>query len=531
MKISIAQLDPSTGAFDNNLEAALAMAERAQEAGSELVIYPDFALCGDASRGIVSSDAFVDAARTCTDEFARLCPVPAIIGSVHGSYDLPEGEPGYPDAFYCVAGKAHPLFADAEQVALIEIGGLDVAVCMGEPLIFEGTDFNIDLIIELASEIYEGIETLTVAPDTLDAARGRATAANAWLVHCNLVGGQDEDVFSGGSFVLSPKGSLTSLAALFKPDCLHVGIGKDANGDTVKATHIDEVEADCDALVLAIHDYWEKNRLTDCVIGLSGGIDSAVVAALACKALGPEHVHGVLMPGPYSSEGSIVDAAQLAANLGMDTCTVPIDGPLDALTQAIAPACGGTVEGLAKENLQARIRTVYLMTLSNTFGWVLLNTGNKSEAAMGFSTLYGDTAGAYAPLGDIYKTRVFELAEYINASSATGDAVSSKAADGLIPRAIIEKAPSAELYEDARDEDRLPPYELLDQILAHHIDEGWGLEELVLEGFDMGLCSEVLATVSKCEFKRRQEPLGPEISGASFSMRGWPISNGFVDKG
>jgi NAD+ synthase (glutamine-hydrolysing) len=285
-------------------------------------------------------------------------------------------------------------------------------------------------------------------------------------------------------------------------------------------------EADWKALELSIRDYVTKNGFTDVVIGLSGGIDSAVTATLAVDALGSEHVHGVLMPGPYSSEGSITDSIEFAQNLAISTTTLPITKPLEAFTELSSEVLGQEGSFLAKQNIQARIRTVLLMHLSNTFGWLLLNTGNKSEAAMGFSTLYGDTAGALAPLGNVYKTDVYGLAQWRNEQHVA------------IPLAIIEKEPSAELYDGQKDEDSLPPYELLDRILRLHIEEGMGVDQILTaaledpagETLTAALVEQVLNTIRSAEYKRRQEPLAPSLGFLDMGGdRDWPITNGFKD--
>ena len=237
-------------------------------------------------------------------------------------------------------------------------------------------------------------------------------------------------------------------------------------------------------------------------------------------ALGAEAVHGVLMPSPYSSEGSVTDALQLAENLGIDTVTIPITPALEAFKAMLAEPLGGELKGLALENIQARIRTLELYAFSNDKGWMVINTGNKSEAAMGFSTLYGDTAGAYAPLGDIYKTRIYQLARWRN----------EVAGRELVPANTLVKPPSAELHPGQRDDQRLPSYEVLDPLLLAHIEGGMGGAELIEHGFDESLVKEVLPTVKRFEFKRRNEPVGPEISGMPLtSGRAWPLTNGWSD--
>ena len=289
-------------------------------------------------------------------------------------------------------------------------------------------------------------------------------------------------------------------------------------------------EADWNAITVCIRDYLHKNGFSDVLLGLSGGIDSAVTAALAVDAIGAEQVHGILMPGPYSSEGSVKDAEELANNLGIKTLTLPIDAPLaafDELYSQLPDAERAPGAKLARQNIQARIRTIHLMQLSNSQGWLLLNTGNKSEAAMGYSTLYGDTAGALAPLGNVYKSDVYGLARWRNERKA------------VIPQSSIDKQPSAELYDGQLDSDALPPYPLLDNILRLHIEEGMGVDQILEYAsqipesgqFNAELVESVLDKVRAAEHKRRQEPLAPSLGYIDISNdRGWPITNGFVDK-
>lgn len=270
--------------------------------------------------------------------------------------------------------------------------------------------------------------------------------------------------------------------------------------------------------VNALKGFMDDAGFSDVVIGLSGGMDSSLVAVMCADALGADRVHGVLMPGPYSTDHSVDDALDLARNLGIRTRTVSIAEPYRAFEAALAEACGGKLSGLAAENTQARCRMVCLMALSNAYGWMLVNTGNKSEAMMGYSTLYGDTAGAFAPIGDIYKTEVYELAEWRNTHETR------------IPQAIIDKEPSAELYEGARDIDRLPPYEQLDKLLEAHVEGEMGAAEAIEAGFDPELVATVFKTVQANEYKRRSEPIAPHVLGTSFTKdRAWPITNGWVD--
>jgi len=272
------------------------------------------------------------------------------------------------------------------------------------------------------------------------------------------------------------------------------------------------------ALTLGLHDYVRKNGFSDVVLGLSGGIDSALTAAVAADALGAEHVHGVMMPSRYSSAGSIDDARQLAANLGIEASEMSVEGPFGAFLDTLAPAFAGREPDVAEENLQARVRGSLRMSLSNKFGWLTLATGNKSELSVGYSTLYGDMVGGFAPLKDVFKQRVWALARWRN-----------ELGDGeVIPRSSIEKPPSAELRADQRDEDSLPPYEVLDAILLGYVEEDRSGGELIEAGFDAATVDRVIRMTDAAEYKRRQGPLGVKITSKSFGKdRRMPVTNRF----
>ena len=270
------------------------------------------------------------------------------------------------------------------------------------------------------------------------------------------------------------------------------------------------------ALVLGTRDYLAKNGFTDAVIGLSGGIDSSLVAAVAVDALGPDHVHGVTMPSRYSSEGSVADAVVLAANLGIDVATLPIEEAHRTLSATLAPVIDGEPTGLTDENLQSRIRGILLMALSNERGWIVLTTGNKSEMATGYSTLYGDSAGGFAVIKDVAKTLVYALCRHRN----------EKAGFDLIPGAVLDKPPSAELRPDQRDDESLPPYEILDPVMAGYVEEDQSPDELIAAGFDRADVERVVALIDRAEYKRRQMPPGVRISGKAFGKdRRMPITN------
>jgi NAD+ synthase (glutamine-hydrolysing) len=270
------------------------------------------------------------------------------------------------------------------------------------------------------------------------------------------------------------------------------------------------------ALVLGTRDFVRKNGFSDVVIGLSGGIDSALVAAIAVEALGPDHVHGVLMPSRYSSDHSVSDAVTLAANLGVEHRTVPIEPAHLALMGMLEPSFGDHPPGLTEENLQSRIRAVVLMGLSNAFGWLLLNTGNKSESSVGYSTLYGDSAGGFAVIKDVSKLRVYELCRFCNLVAGRE----------IIPESVLLKPPSAELRPDQRDDQSLPPYEILDPILALYVEGDLAAEEIVAAGHDPAIVDRIIKLVDLAEYKRRQSPPGPRVTAKGFGKdRRLPIVN------
>jgi NAD+ synthase (glutamine-hydrolysing) len=362
------------------------------------------------------------------------------------------------------------------------------------------------------------------------------------VVYVNQVGGQDELVFDGASLVVDDRGRVVASARQFVEVVLLAdltideGEGEGGGGDDRRVAAVGagpgrpagapvaggqapvlEPEAEVyEALVLGTRDYLAKNGFTDAVIGLSGGIDSSLVAAIAVDAIGPDHVHGVTMPSRYSSGGSVADAVTLAANLGIDVATVGIEDTHRALAATLAPLIGGEPTGLTDENLQSRIRGVLLMALSNATGWIVLTTGNKSEMATGYSTLYGDSAGGFAVIKDVPKTLVYDLSRYRN----------GRAGSDLIPEVVLTKAPSAELRPDQRDDESLPPYPVLDPVLAGYVEGDRSADELIADGFDVEAVNRVVGLVDRAEYKRRQMPPGVRISGKAFGKdRRMPITN------
>ena len=522
MKIAVAQLDPCVGDLDANLDAMLLAAQMASRQEAELLVFPNAALTGAPIDGLASSAAFVKDARAHLQRFAQETQVLSLVA---GLSEIDKGR-GRCDVelFACGDGVATSMGVPAQQAddscpALV-VGGLNVAVLLGRHFARGVKLSDMDVLVEMCADAFGSPYAARAALGQLGDLSSIATSCGAHVVAANLCGAADACVFSGNSAVLAPDGRLVHASPIDEAEIFtfDTQAGQDQVCEDFEAARVEPVEAVWRAVKIATRDYVRKNGFTDVVVGLSGGIDSAVVATIAADALGAEHVHGVAMPGPYSSPGSVSDAHALAENLGCEIVDVPIDGPLAAFHEALGEPCGGEVAGLAAENLQARVRCVHLMTLANAHGRILLNTGNKSEAAMGFSTLYGDTAGAFAPIGDLYKSEVYALARWRASQGAS------------IPQASIDKAPSAELYPDARDADRLPPYDVLDAILFDHVEEEMGAAALVAAGHDEELVRHVVAQVQASEFKRRQEPLAPHVQGCALTTgRAWPVTNGWVD--
>lgn len=526
MRIAVAQVNPHVGNLDGNTKKMLEFTRIAADRGAELAIFGAGSLTGAHIGGLVDSHAFIEDAREHLAAFADAAPIPALVSCANVNELDEDTLVVVPELFLAGAGSLEslgaPALLESDVVPVIDIAGTSIAVLFDEHYASGAELADVDVLVEMNYDAFGDPAAAPAARGELQRLSAIASECGAHLVSANQCGAADSVVFSGNSTVTAPNGSLMHACPIDEEDLFVFDTAPNAVQEVQQrpAVELDVCEIVWRALVVATRDYVRKNGFSDVVIGLSGGIDSSVVAAIAADALDGEHVHGVAMPGPYSSDASLADARDLAANLGVKLDVVPIQAPLDTLCEVLAEPCGGEVAGLAAENLQARVRTVELMTIANTYGWIMLNCGNKSEAAMGFSTLYGDTAGAFAPLGDIYKTEVYELAEW-------------RAKQGpSIPRAIIDKAPSAELYAGALDSDRLPPYDKLDELLEAHVEGEMGAAEAIDEGFDSELVRTVLTTTQRNEYKRRQEPLAPHVLGTSFTQdRAWPITNGWTDPG
>jgi NAD+ synthase (glutamine-hydrolysing) len=562
LRVAAAQLDLVVGDLRGNSARMLEVYEKADAAGCDLIAFPELAITGYPPEDLLLKPAFVAQATEALEKVAaRTGRLAAVIGFPEAGRDL------YNAAALCADGKVqgiyrkhllpnYAVFDEQRYFApstvdgpVFVVGGVRVGITICEdawsptgPIITQAAG-GAELIVNVnASPYYAGRlrerETMLAT---------RAADAQVPVVYVNLVGGQDELVFDGASMVFDESGALVARATQFTEDLLvvdlevrpgfrrrlldprgrvtapalrevavsdaRIGAGHDPARIEPLLPPVHEVY---EALVLGTRDYVTKNGFERVLIGLSGGIDSSLVAAIAADALGPDRVTGVLMPSRYSSDGSITDAEALAANLGIETMIVPIEDAHHAFTELLAPAFEGTAPGLAEENLQARIRGTLLMAISNKFDWMVLTTGNKSEMATGYSTLYGDMAGGFAVIKDVPKMLVYALCVDRN----------RRAGRDLIPDSVLEKPPSAELRPEQKDEDSLPPYAVLDGVLEDYVEEDLSAAEIEAEGFDRATIDRVIALVDRSEYKRRQAPPGIRVSAKAFGKdRRLPITN------
>jgi NAD+ synthase (glutamine-hydrolysing) len=533
MRIVLAQVNPTVGDLDGNVDLCVDAIERAREAGAHLVLLPELVITGYPPEDLLGKAHFVDAGREALDRVAAATTgITALVGFVDR-----KGRALYNAAALCRGGSVSSVyrkrrlpnygvfdeerwFEPGREPEVVDIAGASVGltVCedvwVAEPAA-EIAALGAKLLVNIsASPFHDG-----KGADREGMLARRARDNKMWVAYCNLVGGQDELIFDGRSVVISPSGSVVGRALPFEEDLLIVDIPlgeecRSASVGTGVSPRLEYEEEVYTALKLGVRDYMRKNGFTDAVIGLSGGIDSALTAALAADALGPEHVHGVLMPSRYSSEGSVADAERLASNLGIPTLELPIERTFEGLIETLADEFGGRPEDVTEQNLQARSRGTLLMALSNEFGWIVLATGNKSELSVGYSTLYGDMVGGFAPIKDIFKTRVYQLAMWRNRRGPA------------IPEETLSKPPSAELKPGQVDQDTLPPYDELDAILKLYVEADASVSRIVAAGHEEETVERVARMVDAAEYKRRQGPMGIKITPKAFGKdRRMPVTN------
>jgi NAD+ synthase (glutamine-hydrolysing) len=533
VRIALGQLNITVGDLDGNVARMAEWTSRATAARADLICLPELAVTGYPPEDLILRSEFrrdtIAALGGLANATAEGCAV--LVGFVD---DTPLGARNAAAVLQGgrVASRYHKIklpnygvfdekryFTPGGAGCIARIADVAVGVSICEDAWTPGPPFDayaaagIDVLANINASPYHRHKT----SERLDVCRARARETGAWVVYVNAVGGQDELVFDGGSMVVSPDGEVAAHAAMFEEDLLVVEL----EGETVSAEPRDPWPAGSaevyGALVLGLGDYVRKNGFREVVIGLSGGIDSALVATLAADALGPEAVRALAMPSPYSSRGSIDDATECARRLGVRLDEVRIDGIFAAYREALAGLFAGTQEDVTEENIQARIRGNLLMALSNKFGSIVLATGNKSEYAVGYATLYGDMSGGFAPIKDVPKTTVYELVRWRN---------EREPGDGPIPAAIVDKPPSAELRPNQLDADSLPPYEVLDPILEAYVEDDMGVDDIVAGGADRALVERVTSLIDRAEYKRRQAAPGVKITPKAFGRdRRLPITN------
>ena len=565
LTLALCQMNPTVGDIDGNVGKILEGIEGARGAGAQLVLFPELAITGYPPEDLLLKEHFLrDAGQAVARVAEHTRDVVAIVGFPERADDvynacavLGDGAVRgvYRKMFLPNYGvfDEHRYFQTGPGGSLLRLGEVTIGLTICEDIWEPGPPASEEalagatVLINISASPYHAGKGLERELMLVQRARDTVSA----VAFCALVGGQDELVFDGHSLVIDHEGTVVARASQFQEELLvatidphaprgvrlrdprHRPAARRGRPELTTAAEValpgtpasasvdgsvaelleptDEVYA---ALVLGLRDYVEKNGFQRVVLGLSGGVDSALVACIAADTLGPERVSTVIMPSPYSSPETQADARALARNLDVEAIEIPIEAVMGAYAQALAEPLRGRPPGITQENLQARIRGNLLMALSNEFGWLVLTTGNKSEMSVGYSTLYGDAAGGFAVIKDCSKTRVYELARHRNRAGA------------VIPPSILERAPSAELRPDQRDDDSLPPYPVLDPILDGYIENDLGREQLILRGFDPADVDRVIALVDRAEYKRRQAPPGIKISVKAFGRdRRAPITN------
>ena len=545
MKIGILQLNFTVGDFRGNSEKLVSAYERAVREGAELCVGSELGLCGYPPRDLLNRRDFVESHERALREVAkRVGKVPLLIGGIEKT-NQKTGRPLYNTAFLVEKGKIRAVarkillptydvfdedryFEAGDKVGSVRIAGKRVGVTICEDIwndedLWPERRYRIDPVRELAKKGMDLLINLSASPWNIGKEKVRyrllaevAKREKIPVIQVNQVGGNDELVFDGQSLGVGVKGGLLARGVAFMEDVKVVDIG----GKEEKPVWAGDEEQVFQALVLGTRDYLQKCGFQEVVLGLSGGIDSALVAVVAAEALGKDKVLGVAMPSRFSSAGSLADAEALAKRLGIRYKEIPIEDTFAAMLRSIAPAREGRSGGLTEENLQSRIRGMTLMAISNDSGRLLLTTGNKSEMAVGYCTLYGDMCGALAVIADVPKTLVYRISRWINRERE------------IIPKNSIEKAPSAELRPDQKDQDSLPPYEELDRILESYVVNEGSIQGMVKKGISKVLAEEMVRKIDISEYKRRQAAPGLKVTTKAFGVgRRIPLAQRFDPRG
>lgn len=530
MKIGIAQINTTVGDLSGNAALILSAYRELVAGGAELVLTPELSIPGYPPLDLIFSGDFVERNLEVLRELhAQVGAVPLLVGFIDRNLSG-QGKPFHNAAAFLVQGRepvlihkrllpTYDVFDEARYFepgissVPIDFGGKKIGVTICEDLwtpdYLPGTLYSVDPPADLVAKGAELLVNLSASPyqygkpaRRLQMLQTQVQRLIVPIYYCNSIGGNDQLVFDGHSVAIAADGTRSRELAGFVEELVVIGETKDPASPVDR----DDLRDLYRALVLGLQDYFRKSGFQSAVLGLSGGIDSALTAVLAVEALGKEHVIGVAMPGPYSSEGSVTDAHLLAKTLGIECLELPITESFKMICAGLKTAFGDRLEDATEENLQARLRGVTMMALSNKFGSLLLTTGNKSELAVGYCTLYGDMCGGLAVISDLPKTLVYDLSRWINRDKA------------IIPASTIEKPPSAELRPDQNDQDTLPPYDLLDAVLALYVEENLPVREIVARGYDEALVRRITGMVDRNEYKRAQAAPGLKVTGRAFGM-------------
>ena len=533
MKITLAQLNYHTGNFELNTQKILDAINKAKLDNADLVVFSELSVCGYPPRDFLEFNDFINLCNESVQLIAKQCVgIAAIVGAPTVNPKV-EGKDLYNSAYFLADGKVQQIihktllpnydvfdeyryFEPNRTFEIVNYKGKKLAVTICEDLwnlsenpmyinspMDELIKQNPDCIINIAASPYSKVQINT----RLNVLKNNAVKYNLPLLYVNHIGAQTQLIFDGGSCVLNSNGKLVSQLRHFEEDVISVDLNELNNQNSIteipQTTQINYQDIE-QALVLGIKEYFRKQGFSKAILGLSGGVDSALVVCLAAKALGAENVMAVMLPSQYSSDHSVSDSQKLVENLGVKSDLISIENTFVALQQTLSKQFENTEFNIAEENMQSRSRAVVLMALANKFGYILLNTSNKSELAVGYGTLYGDMCGGISVIGDLYKTEVYALCEYINRN------------EEIIPKNILTKAPSAELRPNQKDSDSLPDYEVLDAILNHYIEERKGPNEIIALGYSEELVKRTLKMVNNNEWKRLQAPPVLRVSSKSF---------------
>jgi NAD+ synthase (glutamine-hydrolysing) len=544
MKIALAQFNPTVGDFAGNASRILSLATTAHQRGADLAVFSELCLCGYLPQDLLERPSFIDRNHKELKELAAKLPLPSVVGYA-GRVKNGHGKSIANKAALICDGRVvfeqskmllptYDVFdesryfqpAEKQSVYGLDNEQLGITICedvWNDKNFWAKCRYDRDPVTEIIAQGTTILLNISASPYTIDKRglrlemlRSIAVHHRRPIVYVNQVGGDDSLIFDGASMALTADGEVAAQARAFEEDLVFFDTVT-GRGEIHDQPH-EEIAYAYQAILTGTYDYVHKCGFKKALVGLSGGIDSAVVAAIAADALGPDNVLGVSMPGPYSSEGSRSDAAIVSRNLGIKMITIPIGEVFDTYLKVLEPLFADLAPDVTEENIQARIRGNYLMALSNKFGSMVLSTGNKSELAVGYCTLYGDMAGGLAVISDVPKLMIYELANWINRERE------------VIPRSSIEKAPSAELRPDQKDEDALPPYEVLDRILKAYIEDLRSPQEIADHmGYDLKLVRDIALLVDRNEYKRKQAAPGLKITSRAFGFgRPFPIAQRFI---